>query len=128
MKELETNNELKILINEFETILKKIQWGLRNFFDEYYNDQTDKGGGLLNTKEIKQKYDAFRKAKSRNKINIYDLRKYIKYIQNHDDLKKTQYVYANYIPLDHIETSTERMLKKLSKEYTNKVMKELDET
>lgn len=127
MKELETNKECEILINEFETSLKKLQWNLRNFFDEFYSDPTDKGGGLLNINEIKQKYDSFRKAKSRNRINIYDLEKYIKYLQSHDDLKKTKYVYANYIPLDHIEISTERMLKNLSKKYTKKIMEELDE-
>ncbi|MWP63250.1 hypothetical protein [Gilliamella sp. Pas-s25] len=127
MGKIKTSTEYEHLVVEFETYLKLAQWNLRNLFDEFYNDPTDIGGGMLNAEEIKQRYDSFRKAKSRNKINIYDLKKYIKFMQNHDVIKKKGYVYANYIPLgDDIKPSTKKMFEELSKEYTNKVMSELD--
>lgn len=127
MKKLETTKEYKLLVNEFEINLKKLKWSLRNFFDEYYSDPSDKGGRFLNSDEIKQKYDSFRKAKSRNKINIYILKDYIEYIQNHHDMKNTQYVYANYIPLGYLDKITEMSIGKFSEDFTKKVMQDLVE-
>lgn len=94
MNKIKTNTEYEKLICEFEKYLDLCQWTLRNFFDEFYDNSIHISGERLNPEEIKQKYDAFRKAKSRNKINIYDLKEYIKFMQNHDVIKKKGYVYA----------------------------------
>ncbi|OCG28511.1 hypothetical protein A9G45_11750 [Gilliamella sp. HK2] len=127
MNEIKTSTEYEHLVAEFKTYLELAQWNERNFFDEFYDNSNHISGERLNPEEIRRKYDAFRKAKTRNNINIYALKEYIKFMQNHDVIKNKGYIYANYIHLgDDIKPSTKKMLENLSKEYTNKVMSELD--
>lgn len=119
MKKIEINQEYNNIINEFEECLKLIQWKTHELFIEFYDDQG------LHRDEIEQKYAAFRKAKSRKKINIYEIKEYIEYIKHHDKFEKNGYIYGKYIKLGHIEPSTERMLKKLSQKYTKNKLDEL---
>ncbi|WP_392552897.1 hypothetical protein RHO14_03270 [Orbus wheelerorum] len=128
MKKTCLNTEYESLLDEFDNGLVRLQWNIRNFFDEFYNTPTNEGGdGILNKDEIKQKYDAFRKAKSRQKVNLYELKTYINYIQNHHNFKTSQNIYANYISLGNLSPSTEKILKKISTEFTKEFMEKNDE-